>query len=107
MAEFPFDPNRDHRISRDEAASLIEAFQTVASPGSLMAMAFNRSAFEQLLAQPDAAGIRIYQARHDDGAPTFVMVAVDAAGEDLASSEAVFAQSGSGCPPYCCSQPWI
>lgn len=43
MAIFPFDPNRDHRIPRDEAVSLIQAFQTRASAGSLLAVAFNRS----------------------------------------------------------------
>jgi hypothetical protein len=107
MPNFPFDPNRDHRIPREEAASLIQTFQIQASAESLFAMAFNRSAFEQLLAQPDAAGIRIYRALHPDGSPTLVMVAVDAVGEDLADQDAVFAQTGTGCPPYCVSQSWI
>ncbi|HJW73307.1 MAG TPA: hypothetical protein VJ486_10800 [Geothrix sp.] len=107
MADFPFDPNRDHRVSRDEAANLIQAFQVQASAGSLLATAFNRSAFDQLLGQPDAAGIRIYHAQHPDGSPTMVMVAVDATGEDLPGVDAVFAQNGTNCPPFCCLQPWV
>lgn len=102
-----FDPTRDHRISRDEASGLIQAFQAKASPGEHRASAFNRSAFEQLLAQPGAAGIRIYRAQHADGSPTMVMVAVDQAGEDLVSPQAVCMQNGSECPPFCASSAWL
>ncbi|MDE3032343.1 MAG: hypothetical protein KGI56_01640 [Acidobacteriota bacterium] len=102
-----FDPDRDHRISRDEASGLIRAHQAQAAPSAHKATAFNRSAFEHLLAQPGAAGIRIYHARHADGSPTMVMVAVDQAGEDLASPQAVCMQNGSECPPFCASSAWL
>ncbi len=102
-----FDSARDHRITRDEAAGLIGAFQAQAAPGAHLATAFNRSAFEQLLTQPGAIGIRIYRAQHADGAPTMVMVAVDASGQDLASAEATFSQNGQDCPPFCCPQAWV
>ncbi|WP_243314867.1 hypothetical protein [Geothrix paludis] len=101
MSAQPFDSARDHRITRDEAASLVRNHQVRAEAGAHRASAFNRSAFEQLLAQPGAAGIRIYHARHADGSPTMVMVAVDAAGEDLDSSQAVYIQNSHDCPPYC------
>jgi hypothetical protein len=101
-----FDAHRDHRISREEAASLVQAFQSKAEAGEHRASAFNRSAFEQLLAQPGAAGIRVYRARHEDGSPTLVMVAVDAEGQDLAAKDGVFIQKGTDCPPYCVSQSW-
>lgn len=96
-----FDPTRDHRIPRKEAASLIQAFQAKAEAGAHRASAFNRSAFEQLLAQPNAAGIRIYHAQHKDGSPTMVMVAVDAKGVDLDGAKAVFVQNSTDCPPFC------
>ena len=101
-----FDPTLDHRIPRDEAAGLIRAHRAQAAPGAHQATAFNRSAFEQLLAQPGAAGIRIYHARHADGSPTMVMVAVDAGGQDLASTDAAFAQNGANCPPICATPSW-
>lgn len=103
----PFDPTRDHRISRDEAAGLIRAHRAQAAPGAHQATAFNRSAFEHLLAQPGAAGIRIYHARHADGSPTMVMVAVDAHGQDLATANAVCTQNGTDCPPFCVAQSWV
>ena len=103
MREKAFDPTRDHRITRAEAASLIQAFQAKAKAeaGTHRASAFNRSAFEQLLAQPSAAGIRIYRAHHKDGSPAVVMVAVDAKGVDLDGAGAVFIQNSFDCPPVC------
>lgn len=105
MSSQPFDPARDHRISREEAASLVGNHQARAEAGAHRASAFNRSAFEQLLAQPGAAGIRIYHARHADGSPTMVMVAVDAQGTDLAGANALYAQNTTDCPPYCSVSP--
>jgi hypothetical protein len=102
-----FDPNRDHRISREAAASLVQAFHSSAKVGAHRATAFNRSAFEQLLAQPGAAGIRIYRAQHADGSPAMVLVAVGVDGEDIAGTDAVFMQFGTDCPPYCASQTWV
>lgn len=101
MSAEAFDPTRDHRISREEAAGLVLAFQAGAGPGTHYASAFNRSAFEQLLAQPGAAGIRIYRAQHEDGSPTMVMVAVDPEGVDLDAPACVFAQNSHDCPPDC------
>ncbi len=106
MTTNAFDPNRDHRISREEAASLVRAFHPSAKVGEHRATAFNRSAFEQLLAQPGAAGIRIYRAQHADGSPAMVLVAVGLDGEDIAGTDGVFIQLGTNCPPYCASQPW-
>ncbi|WLT33120.1 hypothetical protein [Geothrix sp. PMB-07] len=104
-----FDVKREHRITRDEAATLVQAHQSAAKAALKAgaqaplhhASAFNRSAFEHLLAQPGAAGIRIYHAKHKDGSPTMVMVAVDNAGKDLDSAQSVFIQNGHECPPFC------
>lgn len=101
MRKKAFDPSRNHRITREEAANLIKAFHSKAEAGAHRASAFNRDAFEQLLGQPGAAGIRIYRALHKDGSPTMVMVAVDAKGVDLDDAEAVFVQNSTDCPPFC------
>ncbi|WP_243302007.1 hypothetical protein [Geothrix oryzisoli] len=107
MSTEAFDANRDHRISRAEAASLVRTFHSRAEAGEHRSSTFNRGAFERLLDQPGAAGIRVYRARHEDGSPTLVMVAVDATGQDLATLDAVFIQKGTDCPPYCVSQAWF
>lgn len=106
MSAQAFDPARDHRITREEAAGLVRNFHAQAATGAHRATAFNRSAFEQLLAQPGAVGIRIYHARHADGSPTMVMVAVDANGQDLAAADSTFIQNGTDCPPFCVAQAW-
>ncbi len=101
MTTNAFDPKCDHRITREEAASLIQNFQAQAKEGAHRASAFNRGAFELLLAQPGAAGIRLYHARHNDGSPTTVMVAVDHLGVDLDGPLATFIQNSQECPPVC------
>ncbi|HJV48896.1 MAG TPA: hypothetical protein VJ549_06450 [Geothrix sp.] len=105
MPSLPFDPTFDHTISREEAGGLIQAFRSSAAPGTHLSSAFNRSAFEKLLAQPGAAGIRIHQALEADGSPTMVMVAVDSKGADMNASTDLCMQNSSNCPPYC-PQPW-
>jgi hypothetical protein len=96
-----FDPTRDHRITREEAIGLVQTFHAQAGAGAHRASAFNRNAFEQLLAQTGAAGIRIYLARHGDGSPTMVMVAVDVEGKDMVGAQSVYIQNSTDCPPLC------
>lgn len=96
-----FDHTRDHLISEKEAASLVQNFRMKSRADDHHASAFNRSAFEKLLAQPGAQGIRIYRAQHADGSPTMVMVAVDAAGEDIQGPSAMYMQNTTDCPPFC------
>jgi hypothetical protein len=45
----------------------------------------DRSAFDALLAQPGAAGIRIYYGKYVDGRDTLVLYAYDEDGSDLSS----------------------
>lgn len=96
-----FDSVRDHSIPKKEAVSLVKNFRAKAEAGAHHASAFNRSAFELLLAQPGAEGIRIYRAHHEDGSPTMVLVAVDAKGEDLQGPAALCMQNTTDCPPFC------
>lgn len=96
-----FDFERDHCINRTEAVALVLNFQAKLDGGLHFASAFGRSAFEQLLAQPGAAGIRIYRAEHADGSPTMVMVAVNELGEDLCTETSLFMQNTHDCPPNC------
>lgn len=101
MSAETFDFKRDHRINRAEAADLVLNFQAKPDAGVHFASAFGRSAFDLLLAQPGAAGIRIYRAEHADGSPTMVMVAVDENGTDLDAETNLFMQNSHDCPPRC------
>ena len=58
-----------------------------------------KDVFETLLAQPGAAGIRIYHGKGADSAKHMVMVAVDAAGEDMTAGTIM--EKEFPCPPFC------
>ena len=94
-----FTGNEEHKISLEDAIKLTRNFRISMSAGSIKAGFFGRNAFSKILAQPDAVGIRIYNAKLDDGSPTFVLVGVNAQGEDLTGGE--IAEFGLPCPPYC------
>lgn len=102
-----FDPSRDHRVHREKAAGSVKAFQSGAKAGDHRATVFNRRAFEHLLAQPGAAGIRIYRAQREDGSPTMALVAVDQEGKDLVQGQAAFCLDGHDCPPWCIPPTWL
>jgi hypothetical protein len=58
---------------------------------------FDRSAFDALLAQPGAAGIRVHYAAYADGAPTLVLYATDKTGRQLP----IAANFTHPCPDTC------
>jgi hypothetical protein len=72
-----------HRITPTEAEELIARYRATITPEALRGHFIYRSAFDALLAQPEAAGIRIYFGRYEDGAETFVLYAINAQGRDL------------------------
>jgi uncharacterized Rossmann fold enzyme len=90
---------QDHSISLKEAKELIKNHNIGLKGASVKAEAFNRKAFEQILAQKGCAGIRIYYAQKKDGAPALVLVGFDAKGNDMAKLKIL--EKGSGCPPMC------
>ncbi|WP_147332838.1 hypothetical protein [Archangium gephyra] len=88
-----------HLVSREHAQGLITRFrETTAAPGAVYAQSLARSAFDALLAQPGAAGIRIYYGKYADGRPTVVLYAYDKDGRDL---PLLSANRTSNCPPFC------
>ncbi|MEX2117503.1 MAG: hypothetical protein WEB37_11495, partial [Bacteroidota bacterium] len=58
-----------------------------------------RNIFEKVLEQEEAVGIRIYNARLDDGRPTYVIVGVDRDGNDLLAGP--IGEDVIPCPPKC------
>ena len=82
----------------DEATKLT-ARHRKGSAGGGNAEFFHREAFEQLLAQPGCAGIRIYHGKGEQGEHHSVMVGVDADGADMVKGGVM--QQSYPCPPYC------
>ncbi|HEX9614563.1 MAG TPA: hypothetical protein VGA55_03625 [Bacteroidota bacterium] len=88
----------EHRITTEAALRYVANHSSMEGE-ELIAGYMSRKIFEEVLSQPDAMGIRIYNARHDDGAPTFVIVGVDKEGNDLMGG--VIGQQPAPCPPFC------
>ncbi len=95
--------NTNHEIDLGTAIRLIRNHKvnfTVSSASTpIKGGFFSRSAFEKILAQPGAVGIRYYYAQNDNGTPTLVLVGVDANGEDMQAG--IIMERSYPCPPLC------
>ena len=60
---------------------------------------FDRDILDAILGQPGAAGVRLYLAVDDAGAPTLVVVGTDANQRDLAAGS--IGELAWPCPPLC------
>lgn len=94
-----FPPARNHKVPLETAASLTAHYRESAPKGSQFGCMFPRDVFERLLAQPGAAGIRIYWGRSERRERETVLVAVDGEANDMTGGE-IF-DLGYPCPPYC------
>jgi len=93
-------PPRDHRVTLAEAAAHTRRHREAkASP--VHAHAFHADQVLALLQQPGCAALRVYHGLDATGAPNLVLVAMDAAGEDMVGGAIL--EQGAPCPPYCSS----
>lgn len=95
----PLPEKRDHRITLPDAVELARQHRKD-HPKDPKAHFFHRAAFDTLLGQLGAAGIRIYRGKGKGGEHHLVMVAVDGSGEDMTANAAVMEQC-LPCPPWC------
>ncbi|GEM_PF-3535336 len=94
-------PYTNHQIPKDTAIKYIHNFINSSAAPLVMIKggAFNRDVIDNILGQNGCIGIRVYYGMHDDGKYTFIIVGVDAAGDDL--SDGIIAQVPIPCPPFC------
>lgn len=92
---------RKHQVEKTDAAAMVKKYQgfrtKLASakknggavppktPDLPISVSYNKKAIQSLLKQPGCEGIRIFPAIKDD-AVTFVLVAINAAGENITES---------------------
>lgn len=93
-----FTGNEQHQINTETALRFVSNFHSM-SGEDLTAGYMGRTIFEKVLAQEGVVGIRIYNARLDNGSPTFVIVGVDGGGNDLIGG--VIGEDVLYCPPFC------
>ena len=110
-------PTTNHRISLQQAIDMTTMFR--ARKGQILNPAFskvlgisetfNRDIFDALLAQPGAAGIRIYYGMDSAMAVHAILVAVDSNNQDIlpatttstTADSGTIGESGQFCPPTC------
>ena len=95
----PLPEKRDHKIALPDAVELARQHRKD-HPGEPKAHFFHRAAFDDLLAQKGAQGIRIYRGKGKGGTHHLVMVAVDGSGTDMTASSLIMEQC-LPCPPFC------
>jgi hypothetical protein len=94
-----FTGNEDHGMSLEEAAKLTKNFRDSASAATMLGGFFGKTAISNILNQTGCMGMRIYNGKFEDGTATYVLVGVDAPGEDLEGGE--IAEIVLPCPPNC------
>lgn len=95
----PFTGNEDHGMSLEDAAKLTKNYRDSGSVGTMLGGFFGKTALLAILNQTGCVGMRIYNAKFEDGTATYVLVGVDSAGED--KEDGVIAEIAFPCPPNC------
>lgn len=94
-----FTGNEDHSIDLQDAVNLTANYRNSTGTDAFLASYFGKTALVKLLNQSGCVGIRIYNAKTAAGESKFVIVGVNANGEDLTGGDLL--EFGTGCPPFC------
>ena len=91
--------NERHVVNVDDAAQWTANFRKDAPSSPLLAGYMGKNIFEKILKQDNCVGIRIYNAKHENGNPVLVLVGVDEKGNDITAG--TVGEDIIPCPPYC------
>jgi|GEM_PF-366974 hypothetical protein len=94
-----FTGHEDHSYTLQDAQKLVYNFQKDAPANSELAYFFGRDAVLKVLFQEKCTGIRLYNAKHNDGTTSLVGVGVDENGADM--TKGIVIQKTFPCPPFC------
>lgn len=92
-----FDGSEGGEISEQQAVTLVTNFRQNNSTQP-KGVYFDKTCFQQLLAQSNAAGIRVYFGEDNNNQMTVVMVAADQNEDDIVGK---IMDGGAPCPSYC------
>ena len=85
-------------ITLAEGSVMTAEFRKV-HPNATKAVYYTADVYEDLLAQTDCVGIRIYNAINEDGKLTNILVGVDRFGNDMTTGKVY--DNGHRCPSSC------
>lgn len=91
--------HEDHSIGLADATRYVSSYWKKMQPGSILCEYFGKDAIQSMINQDGCVGMRIYNALKDDGTPTFVLVGVNGAGQDMTGG--LLEDLGWPCPPFC------
>lgn len=94
-----FDGNEGEQITLAEGAALTKAYRDK-NPSAIKARFFGRDKIEQILAQTDCKGLRLYYGYGADGTPELVMVGADSNENDMLN---IVLDVSVPCPHRCSS----
>lgn len=90
----------DQHINLSDAAVMTARFRSNnPAPGTIISHLLTREIIEEILAQPNCEGIRIYNAIDDTNTATLVVTGVDSNQDDLFNG--VLAEHTIKCPTWC------
>ncbi len=95
-----FDGNEGKRITLAEGAALTQRYRE-SKTSTVKGMFVGRKHLEDILAQGDSKGVRIYFGQNADGSPELVLVGADSNENDMLS---IIIDQIKKCPP-CGSEP--
>lgn len=93
-----FNPNAGGEIQLTDAITMVKKYQAN-YPGEVKAHYFGKSIINTVLTQPNAVGIRIYQAINNNSERQLVLVGVDINGNDLPNGK--LGDLSAPCPSVC------
>lgn len=92
-----FDGTEGSQITLEEGGALTAAFRG-RNIGTIHGQFYGRDILNQILAQDNCVGIRIYAGLNTSGNIELVLVGADANEDDLTD---FVVENGNGCPPRC------
>lgn len=100
-------PKIGSAIPAEQGKEWIKRYQDN-NPGAVKAIFYGSDILQQILAQKDCVGIRIYNAIADDGTPNFVLVGAKENGNNIwpsasadSTPDGILGEQGRPCPPGC------
>ena len=94
-----FTGNEDHAFTLAEAAEWTANYRATVATTAIKGHYFGRAIIENILAQTDCVGIRIYYALNDDGEQRLIISGVKADENDIFNG--VIAEKSFLCPNRC------
>ncbi|MFH0992063.1 MAG: hypothetical protein V1799_18815 [bacterium] len=89
----------DQIVSLSIASKLTRNYRDASPKETVRAGGFWKEYLQKLLDQSGCVAMRIYYARKDDGASSFVLVGINEKGDDI--NDGILLEEAYPCPPWC------